>query len=196
MEADSTLIERCLAGDMKAAEELFRRYHAPVRQLIGRMLRQAPETEDLVQDVFLKAFRALDGFKGQSSFKTWLYQIATNTTLNHLAKAERRYVHDALEQPIGPDGDLTLADRLASPKPGPEDALETSEVYERVAEAVSKLSPEFRAVVVMRDLQDMSYEEVAESLGLNLGTVKSRLARGRRQLQRWLGDLRGRVEGA
>lgn len=181
---------------MKAAEELFRRYHAPVRQLVGRMLRQAPETEDLVQEVFLKAFRGIHGFKGESSFKTWIYQIATNTCLNHLAKAERKYAHDALEQPIGPDGELTLADRLASSKPGPEATLETREVYERVVSAIDRLSPEFRAVVVLRDLQDLSYEEVAESLGLNLGTVKSRLARGRRQLQKWLGDLRERVEGA
>ncbi|HEY9722026.1 MAG TPA: sigma-70 family RNA polymerase sigma factor [Oscillatoriaceae cyanobacterium] len=189
VEAESTLIQRCQAGDMKAAEALFRRYHAPVFQLVSRMLHGAPEAEDLTQDVFLKAFRAIGSFKGRSSFKTWIFQIATNTCLNHLAKAERRYIHDSLETPLGGEGDFTLGDRLASPSPEPDEAAMASEIYSRVQQAVSKLSPEFRAVLVLRDIQDLSYEEVSEALGLNLGTVKSRLARARKQVQQWLGDL-------
>lgn len=189
VEAESTLIQRCQAGDMKAAEALFRRYHAPVHQLISRMLNGAPEAEDLVQEVFLKAFRAIGGFKGRSSFKTWIFQIATNTCLNHLAKAERRYVHDSLEAPLGGEGDFTLGDRLASSSPEPDEAAMAAEVYQRVEQAVAKLSPEFRAVLVLRDIQDLSYEEVSEALGLNLGTVKSRLARARKQVQQWLADL-------
>ena len=189
MEADNILVQRCRSGDMKAAEAIFRRYHQTIHQVVARMLRNAPETEDLVQDVFLKAFRGIEGFKGTASLKTWLTQIAINTCLNYLAKVERRYFHESLEQPIGEEGDLTLGDRLASSGPQPDEAAIASEVYRRVEEAVDKLSPEFRAVIVLRDLQDMSYEEVAEALSLNLGTVKSRLARARKQVQKWLEDL-------
>lgn len=188
-EAEAVLIQKAQAGDMKAAEALFRRYHGPIHQLVYRMLRGAPETEDLVQDVFLKAFRAIAGFKGNSSFKTWIYQIATNTCLNHLAKASQRYPHDSLDQAVGEETDMTLGDRLAATGATPEEAVTASEVYQRVEEAVGKLSPEFRSVLVLRDIQDLSYEEVAETLGINLGTVKSRLARARKQVQRWLGDL-------
>ena len=84
---------------------------------------------------------------------------------------------------------MTLGDRLASPGATPEEAMAASEVYRRVEEAVGKLSPEFRSVLVLRDIQDLSYEEVADTLGINLGTVKSRLARARKQVQKWLGDL-------
>ena len=174
---------------MKAAEELFRRYHAPIYALVKRMVRDAPEAEDLVQETFLKAFKGIGGFKGHSSFKTWPYQIATNTCLNHLAKAERKYHHDSLDAPLGEDRDMTLGDRLASSGPTPEAVAQTEEVYRRVEEAVDRLSPEYRSVLVLRDLQDMSYEDVAATLNLNLGTVKSRLARARKQVQQWLGDL-------
>lgn len=182
------LIARCQAGDMKAAEALFRRYQGPIQNLVSRMLRQAPETEDLVQEVFLKAFKGIQGFKGNSAFKTWLYQIATNTCLNHLAKAERKYVHESLDQPLGDDGDFTLGDRLRASGSGPEEQVMSSEVYARVEAAMDKLSPDFKAVLVLRDVQDLSYDEVAETLGVNLGTVKSRLARARKQVQQWLGD--------
>ena len=174
---------------MKAAETLFRRYHGPIHNLVSRMLRQAPESEDLVQEVFLKAFKGIGTFKGNSAFKTWLYQIATNTCLNHLAKAERKYVHESLDQPLGDEGDLTLGDRLGSRAPGPEESLMSQEVYARVEAALDRLSPDFKAVMVLRDVQDLSYDEVAETLGVNLGTVKSRLARARKQVQQWLGDV-------
>ena len=186
---DSDQIQRAQAGDMKAAEALFRRYHAPIHGLVARMVRNGPETEDLVQDVFLKAFKGIGGFKGASSFKTWLYQIATNTCLNHLARAEHRFGHDSLEQPVGQEGDATLGDRLASRTPAPEDLMLAAEIYQRVSEAVERLSPEFRAVLVLRDMHDLTYEDVAKALDLNIGTVKSRLARARKQVQQWIEDL-------
>jgi RNA polymerase sigma-70 factor (ECF subfamily) len=189
MEVDDTLIKKCQAGDMKAAEALFQRYQAPVHQVVFRMLKGAPETEDLVQDVFLKAFRGIGNFRGASSFKTWVSQIAINTCLNYLAKAENKYPHDSLEQPLGHEGDYTLGDRLASRTPQPDEVVMAQEVYQRLEEAMNHLSPDFRAVLVLRDLQDLSYEEVAETLGIQLGTVKSRLARARKQVQQWLKDL-------
>lgn len=188
-EDDRSLIQRCRQGEMKAAEALFRRYQLPIHHVVTRMLRGAPDAEDLVQEVFLKAFRGIDGFKGNSSFKTWLTQIAINTCLNYLAKSERKIPHDSLDQTMGEAGERTLGDRLASPRPTPDEAAMAQEVYARVEEALDKLSPEFRAVVVLRDLQDLSYEEVSQALGVNLGTVKSRLARARRQVQQWIADL-------
>ena len=185
---DRDLLARVQDGDMKAAEALFRRYHAPVHGLVARMVRNAPETEDLVQDTFLKAFKGLVGFKGASSFKTWLYQIATNTCLNHLARAERRFVHDSLDQP-GSDDEPGLAEKLPSSGPEPDEAAMAQEIYRRIDEAVARLSPEFRAVLVLRDMHDLPYEDVARALDINLGTVKSRLARARRQVQKWIEDL-------
>jgi RNA polymerase sigma-70 factor (ECF subfamily) len=187
--SDRLLIERVQAGDMKAAEAIFRRYHAPIYGLVSRMVRRGPETEDLVQDVFLKTFKGIGGFKGASSFKTWLYQIATNTCLNHLARAERKFIHESLEHSFGDDGGLTLGERLASPGPVPEEAALAAEVFRRVDEAIDRLTPEFKAVLVLRDMHDFTYDDVARALDLNIGTVKSRLARARKQVQQWIGDL-------
>ncbi|MEB3222470.1 MAG: sigma-70 family RNA polymerase sigma factor [Candidatus Sericytochromatia bacterium] len=189
-DADAALVARAQDGDMKALEALFRRHHGPIHQLVHRMVHGAPEAEDLVQEAFLKAFRGLGGFRRHSSFKTWLYQIATNTCLNHLARAERRYQHDSLDATLGEEGGLTLGERLEAHGQTPEEAATAAEVYRQVERALAQLSPEFRAVLVLRDVQDLSYEEIAESLGINLGTVKSRLARARRQVQQHLGELR------
>jgi RNA polymerase sigma-70 factor (ECF subfamily) len=188
-QSDRLLIERVQAGDMKAAEAIFRRYHAPIYGLVSRMMRKGPETEDLVQDVFLKTFKGIGGFKGASSFKTWLYQIATNTCLNQLARAERKYIHDSLEQSTGDDGELTWGERLASSDPQPEETALAAEVFRRVDEAIDKLSPEFKAVLILRDMHDFTYDDMARALDLNIGTVKSRLARARKQVQQWIGDL-------
>jgi RNA polymerase sigma-70 factor (ECF subfamily) len=188
-DADSALVERAQDGDTKAVEALFRRYHGPIHQLVHRMVHGASESEDLVQEVFLKAFRGLGGFRRHSSFRTWLYQIATNTCLNHLARAERRFQHDSLDATLGDESGLTLGERLAAHGQSPEEAATAAEIYRQVERAVARLSPEFRAVLVLRDVQDLSYEEIAEALGINLGTVKSRLARARRQVQQHLGEL-------
>lgn len=189
-DVEPAVIAQAQAGDMKAREAIFRRYHAGIHQLVHRMVRGGPETEDLVQDIFLKAFRGLPGFRHQSGFKTWLYQIATNTCLNHLARAERRFVHDSLERPLGEDGEMTLGERLPARGQTPEEAATAAELYRHLERAVAALSPDFRAVLVLRDVHDLSYEEIAETLGLNLGTVKSRLARARRQVQQSLAALR------
>lgn len=188
VDEDADLVAAAKAGDAKASEALYRKHVGGVHALVHRMLRGAPEVEDLVQDVFVRALRGLPGFKGGARFRTWLLQIATNACLNHLAKAERRYIHESLDAPIG-DGDTGLGDRLDSGVAGPEELLERGEIGERVEAALARLKPEFRAVVVLRDVQDLPYEEVASTLGLQLGTVKSRLARARRQIQQWLGDL-------
>lgn len=188
VDEDADLVAKARAGEAKASEALYRKHVGSVHGLVHRMLRGAPEVEDLVQDVFVRAFRGLPGFKGGARFRTWLLQIATNACLNHLAKAERRYVHESLDAPIG-EGDTGLGDRLDSGVAGPEELFERGEIGERVEAALARLKPEFRAVVVLRDVQDLPYEEVASTLGLQLGTVKSRLARARRQIQQWLGDL-------
>lgn len=189
-DTDPAVIARAQAGDLKAMEALFRRHHAGIHQLVHRMVHGGPETEDLVQETFLRAFRGLSGFRGHSSFKTWLHQIATNACLNHLARAERRFAHDSLEAPLSPEGDVTLGERLPAAGQTPEEAATAAELYRQVEKAVAGLSPEFRAVLVLRDIQDLTYEEIAETLGLNLGTVKSRLARARRQVQQQLAELR------
>lgn len=187
VDEDAGLVARAKAGELKASEALYRKHVGSVHAVVHRMLRGAPEVEDLVQDVFVRAFRGLPNFKGGARFRTWLLQIATNACLNHLAKAERKYHHESLDAPVG-EGELGLGERLDSKAPSPEELYERGELGARVEAALAQLKPEFRAVVVLRDVQDLPYEEVASTLGIQLGTVKSRLARARRQIQQWLGD--------
>ncbi len=182
------LIERFQQGDQAAAQAIFRLYHPAIHNLVYRMLGGSSEVEDCVQEVFLRAFRGLKGFRGESSLKTWLYRIATNTCLNVLDKAKRQGPTDSLDAGAFEEGLVTLGDTLASSERGPEARVMGAELDEAIQAALSKLAPEFRTALVLRDVEGMSYEEVASATGVALGTVKSRIARARSQAVRWLKD--------
>jgi RNA polymerase sigma factor, sigma-70 family len=182
------LIERYQQGDQTAAEAIFRLYHPAIHSLAYRMLGGSPEVEDCVQEVFLRAFRGLKGFRGEASLKTWIYRIATNTCLNYLDKAKRRGPVDSLDAEVFEEGFATLGDTLASEERSPEDQVMGVELEEAIQVALDKLAPEFRTALVLRDVEGMSYEEVASVTGAALGTVKSRIARARTQAVRWLKD--------
>lgn len=182
------LVRQAARGDRLAAERLFRLYHQPIHNLVYRMLHGGPETEDLVQEAFLKVFRALPGFRGESSFKTWVYRIATNTCLNWIEKVKHHPVPESLDEPVGEEGDHTRGSMTAGNEIPLEERILGLELEERIQEAIARLTPEFRAVLVLRDLQGLSYEEVAGATGCNLGTVKSRLARARGQCAQHLKD--------
>lgn len=186
MADERQLIERYQQGDQSAAEAIFRLYHPAIHNLVYRMLGGSPDVEDCVQEVFLRAFRGLKGFRGEASLKTWIYRIATNTCLNYLDKAKRRGPMDSLDAEAFEEGYATLGDTLASAERGPEDRVVGAELEEAIQVALDKLAPEFRTALVLRDVEGMSYEEVAEATGAALGTVKSRIARARGQAVRWL----------
>ena len=159
------------------ADELVRQYGPMVRQLSLRLAGERAEAEDLAQEALLKAVRGLEGFEGRSTLGSWIHRITVNAWKNRLrAKSARR-----TERFFSRDGESASAEPedAASPEPSPEDEALAAEKRRRIDRALQRLEPEERAVLVLRELDGLSYAEIAASLGLPLGTVKSRLARAR-----------------
>jgi len=183
---DRGLVDRAQAGDAGAFETLVRRYQGWVFTLVLRMLGDRAEAEDLAQEIFLKAYRGLKGFKGASRFSTWLYSITSHHCLNHL-KARRRQLHH-----LGLGGDRPGAvgndppapvDRLADEAPRADVLLERADRARIVQAELAHLSEAHRLILVLRDIQGLSYEEIAQTLRLELGTVRSRLHRARMEMK-------------
>lgn len=179
--SDHDLVRRAQAGDAAAMNELLSRHYDRVRAVCRRVAGSSADADDATQEALIRIVRGIGSFDGRSSFATWAYRIATNTTLDELRKRRRRpQLHvvrgehgDPPPEPVDPraERDITApADRLA------------------LDAALADLAEEFRAPLVLRDVGDLDYAEIAEALGVPLGTVKSRIARGRRQLAETLGD--------
>ena len=166
-------LDRLRAGEARAFEELVVTYQHRVFGVALRMLGDAAEAEDVAQEAFLRAHRALAEFRGAAKLSTWLYAIASRLCLNRLASGERRMVR------AGDERLLRLPDR----EPGPEAALEQSELEGALQRALAELAEDRRIVVILRDLEGLSYEEIAAALDLELGTVRSRLHRARMDLK-------------
>lgn len=195
MEAsDGALIERWRSGDERALDELVARYERRVYNLCYRMSGNADDASDLAQEAFVRAYAALPSFRGQSSFSTWLYRIATNVCLDELRRRGRAPVR-SLDQPT-PVEDGRLVPQTADPAAGPSEEVERAELRAAVLSGIAALQPDHRAVLVLRDLQGLSYEEIAAALGCSLGTVKSRLNRARFALKERLAALELFREGA
>jgi RNA polymerase sigma-70 factor, ECF subfamily len=172
MEPDEILIERTLQGELSAFEQLVERHRDVVFRVAARIV-GPDDAEDVSQDTFLRAFHRLDQYRGTASFRTWLLQITQNTALNALAWARRR--------PAGAAGDPPeTADRDPVRQPAAE--LERRERQERLELKLSGLRPEYRSLLVLRDLEGLSYGEIAEVLEMPLGSVKGRLHRARGEL--------------
>lgn len=183
-----TLVRRSQAGDLGAYDELIRRYQERIYGLAYHLTSNHEEANDIAQETFIKAWRALSGFKGDASFYTWIYRIAYNHTLNHLKSRRMRTPHLSLN-----DIDLQAENNpdlvaLASNHTPHQDA-KLSELSERLNTALQKLSEEHRMVVTLHDIQGLPHEEIARIVGVNSGTVRSRLHYARQQLQGWLSDL-------
>ena len=167
------LVSRLRAGDRQAFEELVRTQQHRVYGLAVRMLGDAAEAQDVAQEAFLRAHRGLAEFRGDARLSTWLYAIVSRLCLNRLAGSERR---------LARQGEEALA-RLADATPGPDQALERGELEEALHRAIGELPEERRIVVVLRDVEGLAYEEIAEVLELPVGTVRSRLHRARLDLK-------------
>jgi RNA polymerase sigma-70 factor, ECF subfamily len=181
----SDLATELRSGSEAAFDWLVRHYHGPVYGLVRGVLCDPSEAADVTQEVFLKAFRGIGGFRSGSSLKTWLYRIAIREALNH-----RRWLWRHLRQHNTDDGprdgaSVELEDSGASPF----DALASRELQQTVQEGLGRVAEVFRTAVILRDLEGLSYEEVAEVLGVSVGTVKSRILRGRRALREILEPL-------
>ncbi|HEY7139327.1 MAG TPA: sigma-70 family RNA polymerase sigma factor [Methylomirabilota bacterium] len=166
-------VSRLRAGDRRAFEELVRTHQHRVYGLALRMLGNAAEAQDVAQEAFLRAHRGLAEFRGDSRLSTWLYAIVSRLCLNRLAGSERRHARH---------GEEALA-RLPDAGPGPDQALERDELEEALHRAIGELPEERRIVVVLRDVEGLAYEAIAEVLELPVGTVRSRLHRARLDLK-------------
>lgn len=188
IDPDQDLIDRSRAGDTKAFDELVEKYTPKLYGLVYHMTSNHEDTNDVLQDVFAKAYRAIRRFKGKSTFYTWIYSIATNMTLNFLKKRNRRrgMSLDDVDMAIQNDPDFIEA----TSKSDPVREANISELQERLNMAMQELSEDHRAVVTMFDIQGMPHAQISKILGVSEGTIRSRLFYAHRQLQTYLDDFR------
>lgn len=189
--SDKELVARCRRGDERAARELVSRFERPVFSLVYRMVRDRALAEDLAQEAFVRTFNHLDRYDPTYKFSSWLFKIAHNHTLDHLRKREL----DTVSIQGAPDA--TTRDRqeatsitLESASERPDELLEAKRTGAAIEAAIDRLRPEYRAAIVLRHLEDRSYEEIAEIMEIPLGTVKTYIHRARRELQEKLAHLR------
>lgn len=179
------LIEGLRTGSEEAYEALITRFQQPVYNLVYRLLDDPADANDVVQEVFLKVFRNVSSFRGNSSLKTWIYRIAVNEAHN-----QRRWFSRHRRKQVGLEGEdentRNWQEVLCDPGRSPFDLAAGKQTRELVEEALIQINPLFRAAVILRDLEDLSYEEIADVLQISTGTVKSRILRGREALRRCL----------
>jgi RNA polymerase sigma-70 factor, ECF subfamily len=186
---DRLLVDRFKGGDQSAFDEMVTRYWDRIYAMVNQLLRNQQDAEEVTQDAFIRAHRGLVNFRGESAFSTWLYQIATNLARNRYwywwrRKRDKSVSFDA---PVGPDNDTTLAELIPAELETPEDATVTQELVTSIATWMEKLSAKHREILVLRNIKNLSYEEIAVILGISVGTVKSRIARARESLRDKLG---------
>jgi RNA polymerase sigma-70 factor (ECF subfamily) len=184
LEAD--LVRYARRGDLKYYDELVRRYQERIYATIYHMTSNHEDANDLAQESFIKAYTALKSFKGGSSFYTWLYRIAVNKTINFLKQRRNKHHLSLNDMDFNAEHDPDLM-ALISDKT-PQRDINLSELQKKLNEALLKLSEPHRMVVVLHDVQGVSHEEIAEIVGCNIGTVRSRLFYARQQLQGFLAD--------
>src|SRR5579885_3322864 len=182
LDPEYSLIAQCLSGDETAWEQLVRQHTRHVYALCYRFTGSAAESQDLTQEVFLRVFRTLKSFRSaEGSFGTWLARVTRNLLIDHYRRTRQERVTDSIEEQLP-----TLEQSEEASMPRPDRSLAGREASEILQAALMKLSPELREAVILRDLQEMEYREVARVLNVPEGTVKSRLNRGRAELARVL----------
>ena len=191
-EIDLQLVERVREGDKRAYGLLVEKYRRKLMRLLSRMVRDADEIEDIAQETFIKAYRALPQFRGDAAFYTWLYRIAVNTAKNYLSSKGRHITamsDHGLNEDDEPDERLTAQDINT-----PESELLSKQVAYAVNEAVEALPEELRQAITLREIEGMSYEEIAEAMACPIGTVRSRIFRAREAIAAKLRPILGTSE--
>jgi RNA polymerase sigma-70 factor, ECF subfamily len=195
-DADQVLVERVQRGDKAAFEMLVVKYQRRVERLIGRMVRDVDLVQDIAQETFIRAYRALPQFRGDSAFYTWLYRIAVNTAKRMLLELKRDPLvfHSALQS--GDEDDETYsAESTLSDGETPEAVLASKQIAATVNAAIDALSDDLRQAVVLREIDGLSYEEIAEVMNCPIGTVRSRIFRARESIAGKLRPLLGTKKG-
>lgn len=188
-DVDAELVARVQRGDKKAFDLLVLKYQRKIMRLLSRMVRDSHEVEDVAQEAFIKAYRALPQFRGDSAFYTWLYRIAINTARNWLsARGRQPSTPNALETEDGETFNQT--DNLTD-NSTPESLAASREIAETVNAAIQALPAELRTAIVMREMEGMSYEDIAQSMNCPIGTVRSRIFRAREAIATRLRPLLG-----
>ncbi|MCY3020988.1 MAG: sigma-70 family RNA polymerase sigma factor [Planctomycetota bacterium] len=183
-------------GAAAAFDILVLRYQDRVFNMLARMCGSADEAEDLAQETFLKAYRALDAFRQGSKFYTWLFRIAVNTAFSRRRQDGRRKSHEAarLDAPgsSAGEGEQTMRETVADAgENDPARRLEKEQLKQRVRDGLARIEPDYRSILVLRDIEGLDYDAIAETLSISRAAVKSRLHRARQELARLLKDLRG-----
>lgn len=188
-DTDKELVRRVQKGDLRAFDLLFSRYQYKIVNLVGRFLRDPEDVQDVVQEAFIKAYRALPRFRGESAFYTWLYRIAINTAKNHIVARNRR--------PPGSDIEIEDAEHFESADAlrefdDPESSLARDELEAEIHAAIAELPEDLRSAVTLREFDGLAYEEIAEIMDCPVGTVRSRIFRAREAIDRRIAPLVGR----
>ena len=187
---DSDFVDRLRNGDAEAFDTLITRYSGDIFALLYRMTEDAEEARDLTQETFLSALKAIRSFRGEAELKTWLFRIALNQSRNRFRWWKRRKRNEtmSLDKPIG-DGTATVSDTIADEGETPEQAYLRSERRQKLITALGAIPEIFRETIILCDIEGFGYEETARALNINIGTVKSRLSRGRELLRKRLSDF-------
>jgi RNA polymerase sigma-70 factor (ECF subfamily) len=187
---DRLLVDRFKSGDQSAFNEMVSRYWDRIYAMVHQLLRNPQDAEEVTQDAFIRAHRGLVNFRGDSAFSTWLYQIATNLARNRYWYWWRRKRDQSIsiDAPVSSENDTTLAEMIPAELETPEDATVTQELITSIATGMEKLSAKHREILILRNVKNLSYEEIADILGISVGTVKSRIARARESLRAKLGE--------
>lgn len=188
---DLELVHRVQGGDRRAFDLLVRKYQHRIAHLIERYVRDPSEVDDVAQEAFIKAYRGLTSFRGDSAFYTWLYRIAINTAKNHLVSAGRRVPEQGVDVAEAEqyDGGALLRDTHT-----PERALMTREVERTIRRTIESLPAELRDAVTLREMEGLSYEDIATAMGCPIGTVRSRIFRAREAIGRAIAPLLDEAE--
>jgi len=187
---DRILVDRFKNGDQAAFDEMVSRYWSRIFSMVHQLLRNSEDAEEVTQDAFIRAHRGLANFRGESAFSTWLYQIATNLARNRYWYWWRRKRDKSvsIDAPMGADNNTTLADIIPADVETPDDITVTQEFVTRIGQGMEKISTKHREILILRNIKNLSYEEIAAILGISVGTVKSRIARARESLRSKLGE--------
>ncbi|HEX8815812.1 MAG TPA: sigma-70 family RNA polymerase sigma factor [Terriglobales bacterium] len=182
------LVRRCIAGDSAAWEELVQRHHRRIYNICYRFAGSADDAQDLTQDVFIKIYRTLNSFDPErAAFMTWVTTVTRNLLVDHFRKTKQDRLTDSLDAPPSEYEDAQpLSEQIKDQALTPDARAQSLEIGETVHKALQKLSPDLREAVILRDLQDMDYKDIAVTLRVPEGTVKSRINRGRAELARLL----------
>ncbi|CAM2849637.1 RNA polymerase sigma factor [Rariglobus hedericola] len=187
---DRLLVDRFKGGDEAAFNEMVSRYWDRIYGMVHQLLRNQQDAEEVTQDAFIRAHRGLVNFRGDSAFSTWLYQIATNLARNRYWYWWRRKRDKTVsfDQPVSADNDTPLSEVFATEMATPGDITVTQELVDHIAVGMEKISAKHREILILRNVKNMAYEEIAEVLSISVGTVKSRIARARESLRSAIGE--------